>query len=74
MFLFSGAFYPLTVFPGWAQAVIKALPLRQGIELVTKAMAGDFSIHLLVNVTYFLVMICLGLFFTTKRLNALFMK
>ena len=74
MFLFSGAFYPLTVFPGWAQAIIKALPLRQGIELVTKAMAGDFSIHLLVNVTYFLVMICLGLFFTTKRLNALFMK
>ena len=74
MFLFSGAFYPLTVFPGWAQAIIKALPLGQGIELVTKAMAGNFGIHILVNVAYFLVMICLGLFFTTKRLNALFMK
>ena len=74
MFLFSGAFYPLTVFPGWVQAIIKALPLRQGIELVTKAMAGDFSIHLLVNVSYFVVMICVGLFFTTRRLNALFMK
>jgi lipooligosaccharide transport system permease protein len=74
MFLFSGAFYPLTVFPGWAQAIIKALPLGQGIELVTKAMAGNFGIHILVNVAYFLVMICLGLFFTTKRLNVLFMK
>ena len=74
MFLFSGAFYPLTVFPGWVQAIIKALPLRQGIELVTKAMAGDFSIHLLVNVSYFVMMICVGLFFTTRRLNALFMK
>lgn len=74
MFLFSGAFYPLTVFPGWGQAIIKALPLRQGIELVTRAMNGEFSIHLLVNVSYFMVMICLGLFFTTKRLNALFMK
>jgi lipooligosaccharide transport system permease protein len=74
MFLFSGAFYPLTVFPGWGQAIIKALPLRQGIELVTKAMAGDFSVHLLVNIAYFMVMICIGLFFTTKRLNALFMK
>jgi lipooligosaccharide transport system permease protein len=50
------------------------LPLGQGIELVTKAMAGEFSAHLLVNVTYFMVMICAGLFFTTKRLNALFMK
>jgi uncharacterized protein YneF (UPF0154 family) len=37
-------------------------------------MAGNFGIHILVNVAYFLVMICLGLFFTTKRLNALFMK
>ena len=74
MFLFSGAFYPLTVFPGWGQAIIKALPLRQGIELVTRAMSGEFSIHLLVNITYFMVMICVGLFFTTKRLNALFMK
>jgi lipooligosaccharide transport system permease protein len=74
MFLFSGAFYPLTVFPGWAQAIIKALPLGQGIELVTKAMAGNFGIGLLVNVAYFVVMICIGLFFTTRRLNALFMR
>jgi lipooligosaccharide transport system permease protein len=74
MFLFSGAFYPLTVFPGWGQAIIKALPLRQGIELVTRAMSGEFSVHLLANVTYFMVLICVGLIFTTKRLNALFMK
>lgn len=74
MFLFSGAFYPLTVFPGWGQAIIKALPLRQGIELVTRAMSGEFGVHLLLNITYFVVMICIGLFFTTKRLNALFMK
>ena len=74
MFLFSGAFYPLTVFPGWAQAIIKALPLRQAIELVTGCMTGNFSVHLLVNLSYFMVMISVGLFFTTKRLNALFMK
>ena len=74
MFLFSGAFYPLTVFPGWAQAIIKALPLGQGIELVTKAMTGNFGINILVNIAYFVVMICVGLIFTTRRLNALFMK
>jgi hypothetical protein len=37
-------------------------------------MAGNFGVGLLVNVAYFMVMICVGLFFTTKRLNALFMK
>ncbi|CAB4604556.1 unannotated protein [freshwater metagenome] len=74
MFLFSGAFYPLTVFPGWAQAIIKALPLRQAIELVTGCMNGHFTVALIGNVCYFMVMICIGLIFTTKRLNALFMK
>ena len=74
MFLFSGAFYPLTVFPGWGQAIIKALPLRQGIELVTRAMTGEFGTPLLLNIAYFMVLICVGLIFTTKRLNALFMK
>jgi lipooligosaccharide transport system permease protein len=74
MFLFSGAFYPLTVFPGWAQAIIKALPLRQAIELITGCMTGNFSVNLLVNLAYFAVMICVGLLFTTRRLNALFMK
>jgi len=48
--------------------------LGQAIELVTKAMTGNLSIHLLVNIAYFIVMICIGLFFTTRRLNALFMK
>lgn len=74
MFLFSGAFYPLTVFPGWGQAIIKALPLRQGIELVTGCMTGQFTWSLLGNIAYFGVMICIGLYFTTRRLNALFMK
>jgi lipooligosaccharide transport system permease protein len=74
MFLFSGAFYPLTVFPGWAQAIIKALPLRQAIELITSCMTGHFTIHIFSNLAYFAVMIFVGLFFTTKRLNALFMR
>lgn len=74
MFLFSGAFYPLTVFPGWAQAIIKALPLRQAIELITSCMTGHFTTHIFSNLAYFAVMIFVGLFFTTKRLNALFMR
>jgi hypothetical protein len=32
------------------------------------------SFGLLSHIAYFLVMITLGLFFTTKRLNALFMR
>ncbi len=74
IFLFSGSFYPLTVFPDWAQIIIKCLPLWHAIELVRNLSLGFISIGLLSHIAYFLAMITLGLFFTTKRLNALFMR
>ena len=74
VFLFSGAFYPLTVFPGWMQAVIKSLPLWHAIELVRGLTLGSIKMGMLTHVIYFLVMITVGLFFTTRRLNALFMR
>jgi lipooligosaccharide transport system permease protein len=74
MFLFSGSFYPLTVFPGWVQGMIKALPLWQAISLVRGLTLGAINIALLSHVLYFLVMIAGGLFFTTRRLDALFMR
>lgn len=74
IFLFSGAFYPLTVFPGWTQALIKALPLWHAIELIRGLTLGVINMGLLTHIIYFLVMIAGGLFFTTRRLNALFMR
>jgi len=74
IFLFSGSFYPLTVFPDWAQIIIKCLPLWHAIELVRNLSLGIIGIGLIPHILYFLVMITLGLFFTTKRLNALFMR
>lgn len=74
VFLFSGAFYPLSVFPGWMQAAIKALPLWHAIELVRGLTLGSINQGMLTHVLYFIVMITVGLFFTTRRLNALFMR
>ena len=74
MFLFSGTFYPLSVFPEWLQFIIKTLPLSQAIHLVRGLTLGQIDATLLGHVLYFLVMIIAGLFFTTKRLNALFMR
>ena len=33
LFLFGGAFYPISQLPGWTQAIIKVLPLWHGVEL-----------------------------------------
>jgi lipooligosaccharide transport system permease protein len=74
MFLFSGSFYPLSVFPQWLQFVANLLPLTHAINLVRGLCLGNLSFSLLGHALYFVVMIICGLFFTTKRLNALFMK
>ena len=74
IFLFSGSFYPLSVFPDWAQIIIKTLPLWHAIELIRNLSLGIINFSLLGHIAYFLVMIIVGLFFTTRRLNALFMR
>jgi lipooligosaccharide transport system permease protein len=74
IFLFSGSFYPLSVFPDWAQVIIKSLPLWHAIEMIRNLSLGIINLSLLGHVAYFLVMIFVGLFFTTRRLNALFMR
>jgi lipooligosaccharide transport system permease protein len=74
IFLFSGSFYPLSVFPDWAQIIIKTLPLWHAIEMIRNLTLGVINFSLLGHIAYFLVMIVVGLFFTTRRLNALFMR
>jgi lipooligosaccharide transport system permease protein len=74
IFLFSGSFYPLSVFPDWAQIIIKTLPLWHAIEMVRNLSLGIINLSLLGHIVYFVVMVVVGLFFTTKRLNALFMR
>jgi lipooligosaccharide transport system permease protein len=74
MFLFSGSFYPLSVFPEWLQTLIRLLPLAHAIDLVRGLTLGNISWALVGHAMYFVVMIVIGLFFTTKRLNALFMR
>ena len=73
MFLFSATFYPITVYPDWIQAVIKALPLWHAVELVRGLTLGVLDGSMLTHVAYFVVMIGLGLAFTTVRLRALFL-
>ena len=74
MFLFSGSFFPLSVFPQWLQFTANLLPLTHAINLVRGLCLGNINMALAGHAMYFVIMIICGLFFTTKRLNALFMK
>ncbi len=74
MFLFSGTFYPLSIYPEWIQTVIHCLPLWQAIELIRGLTLGNLTWAILGHVLYFVVMILGGLIFTTRRLTALFLR
>jgi lipooligosaccharide transport system permease protein len=73
MFLFSATFYPITVYPEPIQWLVQALPLWHGVELVRGLTTGALSIAMLGHVLYYLVMIAVGLVFTTSRLKKLFL-
>lgn len=74
MTLFSGSLYPISVYPDWLEKVIMALPLWHGIELVRSFWFGNINADILVHIAYFVVMIMIGLFVTSRRLRALFLR
>jgi len=71
LFLFSGTFYPLTVFPGWLQAVVRCTPLYQSVALLRAADLGDFYWVLLLHIAYLAGMAILGIAITRRRLGKL---
>jgi len=74
LFLFSGTFFPLAIYPEPVQWFIQALPLWQAIELIRGLTLGILNMAMLGHVLYFVVMIIGGLYFTTRRLTALFLR
>ena len=74
MFLFSGSFFPISVYPRVIQWIIEVLPLWHAISLVRGIMLGEIGLTTLGHIVYFIAMIAAGLFFTTKRLTALFLR
>ncbi len=73
MFLLSATFFPLSVYPVPLQWVIEVFPLWHAVELVRGLTTGAVGPAMLIHVAYFVVMILIGLTFTTRRLRALFL-
>jgi lipooligosaccharide transport system permease protein len=74
MFLFSGTFYGLSVYPRWLQIVVECLPLQHGIELLRDLNAGVFDWGLVGHASYFVAMAVVGLAVTARRLDHLLLR
>ncbi len=71
LFLFSATFYPLAVYPGWLQLVIRCTPLYQAVALLRGFDLGLFTWSLLGHVAYLVAMGSAGLAVTARRLARL---
>lgn len=74
MFLFSATLFPISVYPAGVQVLIQALPLWHGVELMRDIAFWDFGTLTLVHLSYYLVMIAIGLSVTTYRMKQLFLR
>jgi lipooligosaccharide transport system permease protein len=71
MFLFSGAFYPLSVYNHQVRLLIEALPLYHGIDLLRALTLGRVHAGLLWDVLYLAVMGLIGAVVAARRLERL---
>jgi lipooligosaccharide transport system permease protein len=71
MFLFSATFFPLSTYPDWLEAVIKATPLYNGVDLLRSLTTGTVGSAQLVNVAYLTVLGLLGTWIASRRVEKL---
>ncbi|MDQ6848506.1 MAG: ABC transporter permease [Actinomycetota bacterium] len=74
LFLFSGTFYGLDVYPRWLQLVVQCLPLQHGIALLRGLNSGVLDLGMLGHASYFVVMAAFGLVVTARRLDKLLLR
>ncbi|WP_430592301.1 ABC transporter permease [Humidisolicoccus flavus] len=74
MFLLSATFFPITVYPEAVQWFIMAMPLWHGVDMIRMLTTGLIGPEILIHILYFMIMIVVGLVFTTKRLRKLFLR
>ena len=74
MFMFSATFYPISVYPGVLEWIVRCLPLYQGIELIRSLTTGTVGPFQLVNVAYLLTMGFVGLAISSRRIDKLLLK
>lgn len=71
LFLFSATFYPLSLYPGWLQLVVRLTPLYQGVALVRGFDLGTLSWSMLGHAAYLALMGLAGLSVSSRRLARL---
>ncbi|MDH3425302.1 MAG: ABC transporter permease [Acidimicrobiia bacterium] len=74
LFLFSATFYPLSLYPGWLQAVARFSPLYHGVELCRALTLGIFDWSVVGHVAFLVALGTVGLTIAGRRIAQLLLK
>jgi lipooligosaccharide transport system permease protein len=67
LFLFSGTFFPITLYPQWLGAIISFSPLYQSAALLRGLSLGQFDWIMIVRTGYLLAIALFGLYVAARR-------
>jgi lipooligosaccharide transport system permease protein len=74
IFLFSGTFYPISVYPPVLQAVVWISPLFHGTEVIRALMLGAVTPIILVHIAILVAYALIGFTICARRLDVLLVK
>jgi lipooligosaccharide transport system permease protein len=74
MFLFSATFYPISIYPGWLQPLVRFSPLYHTTDLIRACTLGAFDWSILGHIAVLLAMTAVGLAILTRRIERLLLK
>jgi lipooligosaccharide transport system permease protein len=71
LFLFSGTFFPVSVYPEPLRILVQLSPLHHGVELVRSTTTGTFGVDTLVHIAFLVVLGLIGVAIASRRLEKL---
>jgi lipooligosaccharide transport system permease protein len=74
LFLFSGTFYPLSVYPAAFQVITRFSPLYHSVEIIRSLTLGVFDWSLAGHIAFLLGMGAVGVTIASRRLGKLLLK
>jgi len=69
MFLFSGVFFPISVYPIVIQAIMQVVPLYRGVHLLRSLTTGVIDLSILLDIGYLLAFFAVAMTIAMRRME-----
>ena len=74
LFLFSGTFFPISVYPDWLATIVEFTPLYRGVHMLRAFSTGEVDVVVLFDIAYLSALGLIGVAITARRLRRLLLR